>query len=251
MKVFWLLFYLGALAFSFSCQKDKMSGLSIDRYNAILDSTILKCEGEQSAWHLNVTIDGKEICYFDGFEGYMINALPITYFSSYGTGTAINPGDSSNNVNSGNSLRFQADHPINNYTEIFYINSPRWNGIHEFKELVERFLVKGEYPVAGIGQLDTTAFNIGFFTIYDYKVKQPGVALFHYIDIASIYGDQNSDSYFKITKTGKSIQWGRLTYNVEIEFQCQLYSAPNSPVSNKHWGNLTDGKMALQIILDE
>ena len=233
---------------SVACKKERPAGLSIERYFGILDSVTYECSPINSLNHITASINGNQVCYSDGSDGYHVSLKQLSYFTSEGTGTFVTQGSDSTHSMQENIISIMAYHdsPLENYSDNLSIAFPILKNNPDLKEKLEQLLVPGKYAILGSEQADSTAFNVSFFVIHDLREKY-GASGYNYIEVAGRYGLQSDDSHFTITKVDKSIHLGITTYSVEAEFQCKLYHRTGSPVGNAFFGDLSNGKLAIQI----
>ncbi len=242
------LFVFALLSFFLpSCHKEKMTGLTLERYRNILDSTKLVCNGITSEYYISANINGRPVCYSNGEDGYIIDTKSYNMFTT--AGTSVNIGDtSSSDFRVG--FQLEAFHDIEDYVNNFLIVSPKWKGNHPIKDVLDRYLIVGKHTVLGSNTPDSIGFNIGFYVCHDKNVKGPGTYSYHHLDILSGGGIQDRNSYLEFTKVEKYISAEHIVYDIEAKFQCQLYHAQSSPEEGKLYGNLTDGQLVMQIVVD-
>lgn len=241
------LFFALLSSFLLACHKEKMTGLTLERYRNIVDSTKLVCNGITSQYYLSAKINGQPVCYSHGGDGYTLNLNQWSQFTT--GGTSANLGEPSNDLKVG--FQLQAFHDIESYIDNFFIRSPKWGGAHEMKDILDRYLTVGGHSVADSSRPDSVGFNIGFYVCYDYRKNQQGLGLFHSQNISSQNGAQDRNSYLEFTKVEKDTTSGYIVYDLKARFQCQLYHAPSSPEEGSFYGNLTDGQLVMQIVVDK
>jgi hypothetical protein len=231
--------------FIFSCKDTEEEKRA--EYQSILDSVIIDCQHEHFEYseYVKGKINGKDFCYVNGLDRYKVGARTGFYVETTTPSFIVNE-ENYATISGFLDVGTFAD-TLFKYQDYFNILTPRWLGQHSLKEMVDRDLQVGEYLVRDDKLADTSSYLIAIWGLYPDEYNP--FTLTGKIMLFSNFGSQPA-SYIKITKSEKSVLWGKEIYDIQGEFQCKLYFNPNCPMKGDFYGDLTEGEFKIQVAVD-
>jgi hypothetical protein len=238
-----LLFFL--LIFNTGCKKDSYSRELRGKYNDALNGVTFSCTESPSVLYFSADFKGKKICYHDGLDGYHAsfrNALGVvTSDPSLEVG-----GEGTDAIFEIKYIDFGLFSATEMSKENFGVETPKFISDISHKEIAEKFFTLGTLPLSQNhtlkfdSYLDSTGFNI--YMTLPYQERLDAFTLFM---VESRLGDQ-SDSKLEIVSLNKFHQNGKDYYDMELEFECNLYHHSDLK-ANTFYGRLENGKMRILI----
>lgn len=234
------------MIFNIGCKKYSYNESQRAKYNKALKEVELGCSENISILYFSAQLNGKEVCYHDGFDGYFAKSRNTSYTLTNGP-TLSTGDDTSGIVAVGKFIEFGIETQPGHLRESFMFMTPIFTSELSHNDIAERYFKKGALPLAQNlsdnldGLMDSSGFNIYMSLPY----QEGRVTAFTEFRIESRLGDQ-SDSKLEIVSLNKFHQNGKDYYDMELEFECNLYHRPYLK-ANTFYGRLENGKMRILI----
>jgi hypothetical protein len=223
-----------------SCKKSYFEQAAIE-YKDALSKVEFGCNEIEEKWYVSALLNGKKICYYNGQDNYFANTGE--FVNTRTSGPYLDPKDTASILNSAKNLRFGITHELAHLQESLYFNTPLFPPETEWSEIAEESFKLGELPLlSNLPGVEDNYFNSKGFNItlnIPYK-SNPNSNGFTGYEIQSRNGSQDN-SHLEIVKLDKLDANGYLYYNIEMEFECNLYHMQES------YGRLEDGKLVMQV----